>query len=55
MIKCDCGKLFTPRPCWTYKLKGKKYCSYTCWRAAGGDNKKHYARKEKYDGRKKTR
>lgn len=43
---CACGKCFIPTPAWLYKInfQGKKnggtkyYCSYTCWRKAGGDN-----------------
>lgn len=39
---CDCGKNFIPTPKYTYKLMKKMkttyYCSYTCWRKAGGGN-----------------
>jgi len=49
---CDCGKKFIPTVEYIYKLrKGKTgatkyYCSYTCWRKAGGDNgpSRHYNR-----------
>lgn len=38
---CKCGKKFVPTPEWLYKIrKGKEkgyYCSYTCYRKAGGD------------------
>lgn len=42
MVKCPiCKKLFLYNPQSIYKLnKGgtkKNYCSYTCWRKAGGD------------------
>lgn len=43
MIKCSrCGKQFIKYPQHLYKLikNNKKlyYCSYTCWRACGGDS-----------------
>ena len=38
--RCTCGKTFIPTHEYVYKLsvKGrlKYYCSYTCWRKAGG-------------------
>lgn len=43
--KCDeCGKEFIPGAEHLYVMtrygRGKEwYCSYTCWRANGGDNK----------------
>lgn len=43
--KCDeCGKEFIPgvEHLYTLKLFGKSkkwYCSYTCWRKNGGDNR----------------
>lgn len=41
--KCKiCGKLFYPNRYWVYKYKGKRYCSYTCWRTAGGGQSKMY-------------
>lgn len=47
--KCKCGKEFYIRPSWLYKLtvngKVNYYCSYTCWRADGGGNKKYYVGK----------
>lgn len=43
---CDiCGKLIIPTPQWMYKKvtdrKSYFYCSYTCYRKAGGDNGKY--------------
>ena len=45
MVKCSkCKKLFLYNPQSIYKLNGtngaKHYCSYTCWRASGGDSGK---------------
>ena len=46
--KCElCGKTFVPRPHWFYKLKGKYYCNYNCWRKAGGDSHKIYSKGDK--------
>ena len=47
MRKCPvCKKQFLHNPMSIYKLqygnRFKFYCSYTCWRSAGGDNKKRY-------------
>ena len=41
MHTCDCGKEFVARPEWVYKIRLdnrniKYYCSYSCWRKAGG-------------------
>lgn len=37
---CVCGKTFIPTPQYVYKLckhnKNIYYCSYSCWRKAGG-------------------
>ena len=50
---CDCGKDFIPTPNYVYKLiKGREsnkyYCSYTCWRKAGGGTYKNkYIKREK--------
>lgn len=42
----QCGKMFIPGREHLYKLlksnKTKYYCSYSCWRKAGGDNGKKY-------------
>ena len=45
MIRCSgCGKEFMHNPHSIYKIKIgahiKRYCSYSCWRKAGGDNGK---------------
>lgn len=45
MIKCPiCKKMFLHNPQSIYKIssgsKVKRYCSYTCWRKAGGDSGK---------------
>lgn len=42
--KCDdCGKEFIPASQHLYKLnkegRTRWYCSYTCWKRNGGDNK----------------
>lgn len=43
VVVCECGKEFIPSYCWLYKLKPRKntktryFCSYSCWRKAGGD------------------
>ena len=39
---CDiCGKYIAATPQWVYKLRNNKvttwYCSYTCYKKAGGD------------------
>lgn len=44
--KCGiCGKTIIATPEWLYKLLKKKtmiwYCSYTCYRKAGGDSGKY--------------
>ncbi len=52
---CDiCGKTVIPTPHWMYKIHKpgkniKYYCSYTCYRKAGGDNGKYefYVRNKK--------
>lgn len=48
---CECGKTFIPTYKYVYKIKKangniKYYCSYTCWRKAGGDSghSRHYNR-----------
>jgi hypothetical protein len=52
IIKCPvCGNLFCHNTMSIYKLiKDNKtiwYCSYTCWREAGGDSgKRKYARRK---------
>lgn len=48
MITCSCGKQFMSRKKWLYKYKGRTYCSYTCWRNAGGGNKRFYAKADKF-------
>jgi len=35
-----CGKEFVPAPQHLYKAKSKYQCSYTCYRAEGGDSAK---------------
>lgn len=46
VLVCECGKSFVPTYGWLYKLQSRKngkisyYCSYTCWRKAGGDGGK---------------
>lgn len=45
MVKCACCKKeFLYNPTSIYKIKSgqrqKNYCSYTCWRKAGGDSGK---------------
>jgi len=55
IFTCECGKTFIPTPEWLYKLRRKQnskamyYCSYTCWRKAGGDSGKYtkYVRHKK--------
>ena len=37
----ECGKMLFPTPQWAYKIAGKFYCSYKCYRKAGGDNGKY--------------
>ena len=51
IFECSCGKKFIPTYHWLYKLTNKNnktsyFCSYTCWRKAGGgsDNKKRVSR-----------
>lgn len=48
-----CGKAFiTYNPGWIYKIKYDKinktryYCSYTCWRKAGGGNTKRHRHRD---------
>lgn len=47
-ICAKCGKSFIPASGHLYKLqkhgKLEYYCSYKCWRKAGGDNGKFYFR-----------
>ena len=46
IFQCECGKKFIPGGEWVYKIPSSKdsrtryYCSYTCWRKAGGGNGK---------------
>lgn len=45
MVKCaTCKKMFYHNHTSIYKItsgsKTKRYCSYTCWRKAGGDSGK---------------
>lgn len=35
-----CGKRFIPTVQWAYRIADKIYCSYGCYRKAGGDNGK---------------
>lgn len=51
IFECSCGKRFIPTYHWLYKLitktnKTEYFCSYTCWRKAGGggDEKRKYTR-----------
>lgn len=41
---CECGKNFIPTHEYVYKIYQhnyfKYYCSYSCWRKAGGGNAK---------------
>lgn len=52
IYKCVCGKDFIPSPGWVYKKHRTKkidyFCSYSCWRKAGGGVVKK--RGEKYRG-----
>ena len=45
---CVCGKTFIPTSQYVYKIpkngKWQYYCSYTCWRKAGGGSAKKVAR-----------
>lgn len=46
-VKCPvCKKIFLHNPSSIYKMivggRTKYYCSYTCWRKAGGGNGKKY-------------
>lgn len=52
LYTCVCGKNFIPTYGWVYKIKRdnstatKFYCSYSCWRKAGGGNgKNRYTKK----------
>ena len=49
--KCPiCGKTVIVRYNYAYRINTKWYCSYTCYRKAGGDDGKfttHYARRRK--------
>ena len=39
LVKCKCGKIFIPTIQWVYRTDypTRYYCSYSCWRKAGGD------------------
>jgi hypothetical protein len=45
IYNCKCGKRFYKRPNWLYVYRGVTYCSYNCWREAGGGNKKYTVRR----------
>lgn len=46
VFECTCGKKFVPTYGWVYKKQKGKYfkyfCSYSCWRKAGGGNGKTF-------------
>ena len=45
IYECKCGKKFYKHANWLYQYRGKTYCSYNCWREAGGGNKKYTVRR----------
>jgi hypothetical protein len=54
-VECPiCHKSFIPAVYHMYKIKTAYYCSWTCYRKAGGGNgKKIYSRKTKAEKRNK--
>ena len=46
IAECECGQRFIPGGDWVYKISGGKhgrtkyFCSYSCWRKAGGGSGK---------------
>ena len=52
--KClNCGRLIYPTGDWVYKIKRSKqktqwYCSYACWRKAGGGNAENGIFRKRY-------